>query len=52
MAEIFQYFGIYALGITFDLIDIIMYGAGLMAAVIVDKQVFARIFKFWTIKYG
>jgi len=48
-AEICQYFGIYALGVTFDMIDIMMYSIGVVLAVIVDRQVFARLFKFWTI---
>ncbi|MBC8181969.1 hypothetical protein H8E88_12690 [candidate division KSB1 bacterium] len=49
-AEICQYFGIYALGVTFDLIDIIMYGVGVLMAVIVDRLVFTRIFKFWAVE--
>ena len=49
--EICQYFGIPVLGVTFDPIDIIMYGAGVVLAVFIDRQVFTRIFKFWTIKY-
>jgi len=50
-AEICQYFGISVLGVTFDQVDIIMYGAGVMLAAIIDKQLFTQIFKFWTIKY-
>ena len=49
-AEICQYFGIPVLGITYDPVDIIMYGAGVMSAAIIDKQVFSLIFKFWTVK--
>ena len=49
-SEICQYFGIYALGITFDPVDILIYGLGVLMAVIVDRQVLARIFGFWTVK--
>jgi hypothetical protein len=48
-AEILQYFGIYALGVTFDPVDLLMYGAGVMLAAIVDIQMFSRIFTFWTV---
>ena len=51
MTEIFQYFGIEALGITFDPVDIIMFGAGVLMAAFVDRHLFTRIFKFWTINY-
>jgi len=47
LAEILQYFGVYALGVTFDPIDILMYGCGVILAAIVDTQVFSRLFKFW-----
>jgi glycopeptide antibiotics resistance protein len=50
LAEILQYFGIYALGVTFDLVDILMYGCGVILAAIVDTQVFSRIFKFWALE--
>ncbi|MFC2085156.1 hypothetical protein ACFLS9_08870 [Bacteroidota bacterium] len=49
-AEILQYFGIYALGITFDPVDILMYGIGVLFAAFVDTQIFPRIFKFWVIE--
>jgi hypothetical protein len=45
--EIAQYFGIYAFGVTFDPLDILMYGVGVMLAAALDMQVFPRIFKFW-----
>ena len=51
ITEIGQYFGIHLLGVTFDPIDIIMFGVGVTLAAVFDKQVFSRIFKFWTIKY-
>ena len=50
-AEICQYFGFYALGVTFDPLDIVMYGLGVILAVVVDTQVFPRVFRFWTLEY-
>ncbi len=52
LAEIGQYFGIYAFGVTFDPLDIIFYAIGAMSAVVVDVWVFARIFDFWTIDFS
>jgi len=49
--EILQYFGIYALGVTFDPLDIVMYGSGVLLAAFVDTRVFAKIFRFWVIDY-
>ncbi len=46
-SEILQFFGIYALGVTFDPIDVLMYAAGATSAAVIDIHVFARIFKFW-----
>ncbi len=48
IAETCQYFGIPALGSTFDPLDYLMYGLGAMFAVAVDTQVFSRMFGFWT----
>jgi hypothetical protein len=48
IAETCQYFGIPVLGSTFDPLDYLMYGIGAMSAVVVDRQVFSRIFDFWT----
>ena len=50
MAETCQYFGMPVLGSTFDLLDYVMYGIGAILAVVVDTQVFSRIFDFWTIE--
>jgi hypothetical protein len=50
MAETCQYFGIPVLGSTFDPLDYVMYGIGAILAVVVDTQVFSRIFDFWTIE--
>lgn len=47
IAETCQYFGIPVLGSTFDPLDYVMYGIGAMLAVVVDTQVFFRIFDFW-----
>jgi hypothetical protein len=46
--EIAQLFGVPILGRTFDPVDFIMYGLGVMLAVIVDTLVFSRVFEFWT----
>lgn len=50
VAETCQYYGIPVLGSTFDLLDYFMYGIGAISAVIVDTQVFSRIFDFWTME--
>ena len=46
-AEILQSFGIYALGSTFDPLDILMYGIGVIVAVLLEKLVFEPYFSFW-----
>ena len=48
-AEFLQYFGVYALGVTFDPFDILMYAAGVALAATIDTQVFPRIFAFWRV---
>ena len=45
--EIMQAFGIYFLGVTFDLIDILMFGIGVAVAVFFDKQIFERLIPHW-----
>ena len=50
IAETCQYFGIPVLGSTFDLLDYFVYGIGAMSTVVVDTQVFSRIFGFWTME--
>ena len=47
LAEILQLLGIYALGITFDPIDILMYALGVGIAVIFDRFLFKRFIPFW-----
>ena len=48
-AEICQLFGIEILGVTFDPIDILMYGIGVSIAAFLDVKVFTRYFGFWVI---
>ena len=50
LAEILQLFGVYALGITFDPIDILMYVSGVGIAVIFDRLLFKRYIPFWDLK--
>ena len=50
ITEVLQYFGIYALGVTFDPFDIVAFGLGTVMAVLVDRFLFPRIFVFWEIK--
>ena len=47
ISEILQYFGIFALAMIFDPVDIVMYGIGVLLASIVDRKVFTRMFSFW-----
>jgi hypothetical protein len=50
IAETCQYVGIPVLGSTFDLLDYVMYGMGVLSAVFVDTQVFSRVFEFWPVE--
>jgi glycopeptide antibiotics resistance protein len=45
--EIAQFFGAPIFGRTFDPLDFIMYGIGVILAAILDTTVFPRIFEFW-----
>lgn len=47
IAETCQYFGVPVLGVTFDPLDYVFYGLGALAGVLVDTQVFSRVFSFW-----
>ena len=47
LAETCQYLGFPVLGSTFDPLDYLMYASGTVLAVVVDTQVFFRIFNFW-----
>lgn len=49
MSETLQYFGIYALAITFDPLDYLAYGLGVLLAALVERQVLARLFVFWDV---
>jgi len=47
IAETAQYFGMYALGVTFDPLDYLAYAIGALAAAVVDVWVFSKLFNFW-----
>jgi len=42
LAETLQYFGFYALGKTFDPVDILMYLAGVGTAVVIERFIFPK----------
>ena len=46
--EIAQFFGVPIFGRTFDPVDFVMFGIGVILAAILDIIVFSRIFDFWT----
>ena len=46
-SEIMQYFGIYFFGVTFDLIDILMFGIGTLLAAFFDKWIFEKLIPYW-----
>ncbi len=46
-AEICQLFGFEVLGVTFDPLDILVYGAGVLIAAFVDVKIFAPNLGFW-----
>ncbi len=47
LSEIGQFFGFYAFGVTFDPLDILAFGAGVLIAAFVDVGVLAPNFGFW-----
>ncbi len=47
LTEILQIFGVYALGVTFDIFDILMFGIGVLIAVLLDKLVFEHFIPYW-----
>ena len=49
-SEIMQNFGFYFFGVTFDILDILMFGMGVIIAALIDKQIFERFISHW--KYG
>lgn len=46
-SEIMQIFGFYFFGVTFDILDILMFGIGVLIAVLMDKQIFERFILHW-----
>lgn len=48
VTEIMQAFGIPLLGLTFDPLDFVMFGAGTLAAAFLDRVVLERLFTFWS----
>ncbi len=46
-SEIMQLFGIYFFGVTFDIIDILMYAIAAVFASFIDKKVFENIIPNW-----
>jgi hypothetical protein len=46
-SEIMQIFGFYFFGVTFDILDILMFGMGVLIAVFLDKQIFERFIPHW-----
>ena len=46
-SEIMQIFGFYFFGVTFDILDILMFGIGVLIAVLIDKQIFERFLPHW-----
>ncbi len=48
-SEVMQLFGVYFFGVTFDMLDILMYGIGVFSAVFFDKQIFERFIPHWKI---
>lgn len=45
--ELAQYNGIPLLGRTFDPLDFLMYGLGVLLAILCDQLLFPRLFSFW-----
>jgi hypothetical protein len=46
-SEIMQIFGFYFFGVTFYILDILMFGMGVLIAVLIDKQIFNRFLPYW-----
>lgn len=47
ISELLQLFGFYALGVTFDLWDFVMFGLGCALAVVIDRFIFAKVIPSW-----
>jgi hypothetical protein len=50
--EVMQAFGVPLLGQTFDPLDFVMFGVGVLLAALVDRSLFDRLFSWWTPKMG
>jgi hypothetical protein len=50
--EVLQAFGVPLLGQTFDPLDFVMFGAGVLLAVLVDRSLLDRLLPWWTPKTG
>ncbi len=48
--EAMQAFGIYMLGVTFDPLDFVMFGIGVLLAAFTDRVILARLLPFWSPK--
>jgi hypothetical protein len=48
--EILQLFGVNIVGVTFDILDILMYAFGVIIAVLCDRLVLKRFIPFWDFK--
>jgi hypothetical protein len=46
--EVAQFYGVPIFGQTFDPLDFVMYGIGIILAAILDTTALPRIFEFWT----
>jgi hypothetical protein len=46
IAEVCQYFGVEVLGSTFDPVDILTYGCGVLSAAFIDKKILSKQFSF------
>ena len=46
-SEIMQVLGFYFFGVTLDILDILMFGIGVIIAVLIDKQIFERFLPHW-----
>lgn len=47
MSEILQYFDVYFFGVNFDVVDMLMYGVGILCAAFFDKLLFEKYVPFW-----
>ena len=50
-SEIMQLFGFYFFGVTFDILDILMFGIGVLTAILIDKFIFERFIPNWKYNY-